>query len=447
MNNIKKIRIGSGAGYAGDRIDPAVELAEKGNLNYLVFECLAERTIALANQMKIKDPNLGYDSLLERRMRAVLPFITDSNGKKRFKIISNMGAANPHAAIKKIREIAQELQIPDLKIAAVTGDDVIQLITKNISSLDNGLTTAQLNDKIVSANAYLGVEGIIKALNKQADIIITGRVADPSLFLAPLIYEFNWQLDDWDKMGKGTVIGHLLECAGQVTGGYFADPGVKDVPDLDKLGFPIAEVDMNGEAIITKVEGSGGLITEATCKEQLLYEIHNPSEYKTPDVVADFSKVSFEKIATNQIKVIGATGKIKPDTLKVTVGFKDGYIGEGQISYGGPNAKQRAILAQDIVLKRLKTSPYQFEELRTDLIGINSLYGNMSEIEPYEVRLRVVGRTENYNAAVEIGNEVEALYTNGPYGGGGATKSTKEVLAVAAMYINKNNLAVNVIME
>ncbi|NUG32764.1 acyclic terpene utilization AtuA family protein, partial [Acinetobacter baumannii] len=308
MNTLNKIRIGSGAGYAGDRVEPAIELAEKGNLDYLVFECLAERTIALANQAKLKNPNDGYDVLLEKRFRSVLPFIQDKNGKTRFKIISNMGAANPVSAIQKIREILTELKIPNIKVAAVVGDDVLTELTDQSLILDNGLSVGQLSSQIVSANAYLGVDGILEALGQDADIIITGRVADPSLFLAPLIHEFHWSNTDWDKLGKGTLIGHLLECAGQVTGGYFADPGVKDVPNLDRLGFPIAEVDSQGQAIITKVEGSGGLLSEATCKEQLLYEIHQPNAYKTPDVTADFSNVYFEEIGPDKVAIYGGTG-------------------------------------------------------------------------------------------------------------------------------------------
>lgn len=447
MTTLKKIRIGSGAGYAGDRIDPAVEIAIKGDVDYLVFECLAERTIALANQAKIKNPELGYDSLLEKRFKAVLPYIQDDNKQKRFKIISNMGAANPHAAIKRIRAIAQDLGIENLKIAAVLGDDILSTVINQEITLDNGINIRDLDKKIVSANAYLGVEGILEALKQQADIIITGRVADPSLFLAPLIYEFDWVLNDWKKLGRGTAIGHLLECAGQVTGGYFADPGIKDVPDLANLGFPIAEIDSDGNAFITKVVGSGGYITEATCKEQILYELHNPSLYKTPDVTADFSNIYFQQLEKDRVSVLGASGSPRPETLKVTVGFLDGYIGEGQISYGGPNATKRANLAKDIILTRLAKSHHQYNEIRADLIGINSLYGDVSNIEPWEVRLRIAARSDSQEAAIDVANEVEALYTNGPYGGGGATKSVKEVLAVAALYVERSSIQTNIVME
>lgn len=450
MNDMKKIRIGSGAGYSGDRIDPAIEIAEKGNVDYLVFECLAERTIALANQEKYNNPNAGYDHLLDKRMYGVLKHLQDAEGNKRFKIISNMGAANPLAAIKRIKEIIQELGLKNLKVAAVLGDDVLDQLKGRNFVLDNGLNIDVLGNQVIAANAYLGIEGIVEALEKDADIIITGRVADPSLFLAPLVYEFGWSQKDWKILGKGTVIGHLLECAGQVTGGYFADPGIKDVPNLEKLGFPIAEVDHLGEAIITKVDGSGGFVTPATCKEQLIYELHNPHEYKTPDVIADFSSVEFRLEAENHVAVLGATGVERPETLKVTVGFLDGYIGEGQISYGGVNALNRAKLAQEIVLARLEKNQSNFLDIRTDLIGVNSLYGNIEseqQVEPWEVRLRVAAHCQNKAQAIEVANEVESLYTNGPYGGGGAVKLVKEVLAVGSLYLPRSEVQTHVVVE
>lgn len=450
MNDIKKIiRIGSGAGYSGDRIDPAVELAEKGNIDYLVFECLAERTIALANQAKRKEPNAGYDQLLDQRMYAVLKHIKDHQGNKKFKIISNMGAANPLAAMKRIKDIIQELGITDLKVAAVLGDDVLDKIVGRDFVLDNGLNVDDLGEHVIAANAYLGIDGIVAALEKDADIIITGRVADPSLFLAPLVYEFNWSRSDWEKLGKGTAIGHLLECAGQITGGYFADPGIKDVPNLEHLGFPIAVVNQDAEAFITKVDGTGGCVTPSTCKEQILYELHDPQAYKTPDVTADFSHIQFDLKAENQVAITGATGGERPEQLKVTVGFLDGYIGEGQISYGGINALSRAKLAQQIVLARLEKNKVDMLDIRADLIGVNSLYGDVAsiQIEPWEVRLRIAAHCQNKTQATDVANEVESLYTNGPYGGGGAVKSVKEVLAVGSLYLPRSDINIQVIVE
>lgn len=435
-----QVRIGAGAGYSGDRIEPAVELAEHGALDYLVFECLAERTIAIAQQARRHDPELGYDPLLEARMRAVLPLAA----KNRVRIVSNMGAANPRAAARKTARIARELGLDGLKIAAVTGDDVLGVVLRsNLRFEETGDDVSAYADRIVAANAYLGAAPIVGALAAGADVTLTGRVADPSLFTAPLIHEFGWRMDDWDTLGQATVVGHLLECAGQVTGGYFADPGRKNVPDLARLGFPIGEVRADGSVVVTKVAHAGGRVTEATCKEQLLYEIHDPARYLQPDVVADFTQVRVEPDASDRIRVTGGRGHARTDTLKVSVAYVDGYIGEGQISYGGPGALARGRLALDIVRERLAMTGVVTSELRFDLIGVNALYGDAlaaNHPDPYEVRVRVSGRTRDAKEAARIGNEVETLYTNGPAGGGGVTKATREVIAVQSVLLAREHV-------
>ncbi|CAL8478655.1 acyclic terpene utilization AtuA family protein [Caballeronia sp. S22] len=434
------IRIGAGAGYSGDRIEPAVELAEHGALDYLVFECLAERTIAIAQQARRNDPELGYDPLLEARMRAVLP-VAVKNGVR---IVSNMGAANPHAAARKTAQIARELGLHGLKIAAVTGDDVLDAVLESrLRFEESGDDVSAYADRIVSANAYLGAAPIVDALAAGADIVLTGRVADPSLFTAPLIHAFGWSMDDWNTLGQATVVGHLLECAGQVTGGYFADPGYKDVGNLARLGFPIGEVSADGAVVVTKVPHAGGCVTDATCKEQLLYEIHDPGRYFQPDVVADFTQVRVMQESHDRVRVTGGCGKPRTDTLKVSVAYADGYIGEGQISYGGPGAVTRARLALDIVRERLAITGVDTSELRFDLIGVNALYGDTlasQHDEPYEVRARVAGRASNAKEAARIGNEVETLYTNGPAGGGGVTKATREVIAVQSVLLAREHV-------
>ncbi|CAM3041988.1 ABC transporter substrate-binding protein [Burkholderia ubonensis] len=431
----KRVRIGAGAGYSGDRIEPAVELAEHGRLDYLVFECLAERTIAIAQQAKRRDPALGYDPLLDARMRAVLPVAV----ARRVRIVSNMGAANPHAAARRTAQIAQSLGFGGLKIAAVGGDDVLDVVLQGRFRFEEtGDDVAAYRDRIVSANAYLGAAPIVDALAAGADIVLTGRVADPSLFAAPLIHEFGWRMDDWRTLGQATVVGHLLECAGQVTGGYFADPGYKDVPNLARLGFPIGEVDADGSVVITKVPHAGGRVSAATCKEQLLYEIHDPARYLQPDVIADFSGVDVTEEAPDRVRVTGGRGVARPDTLKVSVAYADGFIGEGQISYGGPGALARARVALDIVRERLALTGVAASELRFDLIGVDSLYGGTAVAEPgepAEVRVRVAGRAATADEALRIGNEVETLYTNGPAGGGGVVKATREVIAVQSVLL------------
>jgi len=441
------VRIGAGAGYGGDRFEPAVELVEKGNIDYLMYETVAERTVALYQQDKLRNPELGYNPQTERRLRPVLKPCYERG----VKIITNMGAANPEAAMRVVKKLAESLGLKGLKVAAVIGDNVYDRLEDLMDNtiLETGEKVRDYKGRIVSANAYTGVEGILEALRRGADVILTGRVADPSLTLAPLMYEFGWAPDDWDKLGKGTVVGHLLECAGQVTGGYFADPGYKDVPRLWDLGFPIAEVTADGSAVITKVEGSGGMVTTATCKEQMLYEIHDPSAYLTPDVVADFTGVRFEQIGPDRVRVTGATGHPRPETLKVSLGYKDSFIGEGQISYGGPGAVERARLAGEIVVKRLELRGIKPKELKIELIGLNALHGDKiaAGTHPYEVRLRVAGRFDNKDDAVALSEEVETLYTNGPAGGGGAWKSARDVLAVLSTLIPRDAIQHSVIVE
>jgi hypothetical protein len=436
---MRTIRIGAGAGYAGDRIDPAVELAEKGRLDYLVFECLAERTIALAQEQKRKDPSRGYDPLLEERMRAVLRPCR-GNGVR---IVTNSGAANPAAGAAKVGEIARELGLGGLRIAAVTGDDILDSLAPDARVEETGGTLADLGDRVVSANVYIGAQPLAEALAGSADVVVAGRAADTAIFMAPLVHAFGWAMDDWPRLGRGALTGHLLECAGQITGGYFADPGLKDVPGLARLGFPIAEVDEDGSLVITKVAGSGGRVTEATCKEQLLYEIDDPGRYFAPDVIADFSGVTVTEVGPDRVSVRGGTGSGRPETLKVCIGYRDGWIGEGQISYAGPGALARARLALAIVEERLRLTGASCRETRLDLVGLSALHGealSASSPEPYEVRARVVARTGSAQEAARIGNEVEALYTNGPAGGGGATKQVREVIGVASTYVPRDQV-------
>jgi hypothetical protein len=437
---MRTIRIGSGAGYSGDRIEPAIELAESGDIQYLGFECLAERTIALAQGEKLNDPSAGFDPLLGARMEAVLSLCAE----RRIRIITNMGAANPPAAARATAGIARRLGLEGLRIAAVTGDDVLEEVRRGeYPLLERQATVASLGNSIRSANAYLGVGPIVEALRGGADIVITGRVGDPALFLAPLVHEFGWAMDDWHKLGQGTVAGHLLECAGQVTGGYFADPGYKDVPGLARLGFPIAEVSEDGSIILTKVEGSGGRIRVANCKEQLLYEVLDPTAYLQPDVTADFSDVRFTERGRDRVAVSGGSGRRRPDTLKVSVGYLDSYVGEGQISYAGPGATARGRLALDIVAERLKLTGVRTTETRFELIGMNAVRKGGTatpDAEAPEIRLRVVGRTESLEEAIRIGNEVETLYTNGPAGGGGAWKQAKQVVAVVSTLIPQDRV-------
>ena len=431
---MKPFRIGAGAGYSGDRIDPAQDLAERGELHALLFECLAERTIALAQLRRANDPKLGFDPLLRERMRAVLPACV----RQGVTIITNMGAANPLAAGEAILQVGREMKLARLRVAVVTGDDVLPwMLGHDAPLIDSDETVRSLDGRLISANAYLGADALLPALASGADVVVTGRVADPALFLAPLMHHFGWKADDWQRMGQGIVVGHLLECAAQVSGGYIADPGFVDVPRLHDVGFPLAEVQEDGSCVITKLAGTGGRVDRLTCTAQLLYELEDPARYLQPDVVADFSGVRLTETGTDRVAVEGATGRARPTHLKATLGYRDGYIGEGQISYAGPGARARGRLALDILEARLKRLGLDALEHRAELIGVNAMHGPSLGVarEPYEVRVRLALRAPTRAAAELVGQEVEALYLNGPGGGGGVTQSVREVVAAASALI------------
>ncbi len=440
MRQKDKLRIGCGAGFSGDRLEPAVILAEKGALDYLVLECLAERTIALAQKRKATDQAQGYDPLLERRIELLLPLLK----KNKIRLITNMGAANPVAAADKIIEIAKRQDLP-IKVAAVTGDDVLDQISGDEIAMETG-NPISMSGQVVSANVYLGADAILPALETGADIIITGRVADPSLFVAPLIYEFGWSPDDADIIAKGTAIGHLMECAGQITGGYFADPIKKPIENMSTLGHPFVDVCRDGSATISKVDGTGGSITLATAKEQLLYEVTNPHQYLTPDVSADFTTAYLKQDGKDRIKVTGGSGSKRPAALKVSIGYKAGFTGEGEITYAGANALERAQLAGEIIRQRLNS---QFPALRIDYIGHTSVHPSSlaHNYKPYEVRLRITGKAATAGEAAIIGEEVEALYTNGPAGGGGVRKYVNEVIGIVSILMDRNQTKPSVIVK
>lgn len=405
-----RLRLGAGSGWWGDRIEPAVDLVKYGKLDYLCFETMAEATMSTAQVRMRADANYqGYDTYLEDRMNAVLPACVKNNTK----IISNQGWANPKAAKSNILQIARKLGIKKLKVAAVTGivpDDVIKNFDGCI--METGLPFQQLSYPIISIDPYIGAEPIIQALKQGADIVVTSRIADPSLYVAPLAYEFGWSMDDWELLGKATAVGHLMECAAQCTGGYFSDPGYKDVPGLARIGFPIAEVNANGDAIITKLADAGGIVTERTCKEQLLYEIHNPSAYTTPDVVADFSRVRFQQIEPNRVQVTGGGGNPRTGTFKACVGCFEGYVAEDWFFYAGPGALDKAKLVKEVLMERFKIVNLQAEEVRIDFLGVNAVHGEMSPeptIPPYEVGVRVVAKGKSLQEVNKVVREVDGI--------------------------------------
>ena len=429
------LRIGAGSSFADDRIAPAVELAERGELDYLAFECLAERTIARENLTRLKNPDKGYTPRLLDRMGAVLPACL----KNRVRIVSNMGTANPPAAARDVRRHARDAGLGDVRCAVVLGDDVAELLRRQpqLPIMESGAPLESLLPKMVSGNAYLGADVICRALETGAQVVITGRVADPSLFVAPAMHHFGWRYDDWPRMAASTAAGHLLECAAQVSGGCFGDPGKKDVPDLARLGFPFADVAADGRFWISKVEGTGGRVDLATCKEQLLYELHDPAAYITPDCVLDVTDLEMAQDGRDRVRVWGAKAGPRTPTYKVTVGYDDGFIGEGQISYAGIHAVEKAKWAAEVVQQRLADRGLKYSEVRVDLIGMSSLHGKPeARPEPYEVRLRLAMRTTDKKAAEAVGFEVRALHVTGPgSGGGGSDPIVREILAVQSVLL------------
>ncbi len=439
----RSFRLGTGAGFSSDRLDPAVDLAREGELDAIVFECIGERTLAFGHCDRMAKPDAGYNPLLERRLRAVLPLCI-RNGTR---LITNMGVANPNAAATKAVEVARDLGIFGCKIGAVGGDDVTGLIGPDTELDCEGMTVADVGRPMVGANAYLGADAILPALDDDIDVIITGRVADPSLFLAPMRHAFGWQEDDWQRLGAGTLVGHLMECAAQVTGGYFADPGIKDVARLAYVGFPIAEVSEDGSAVITKLGHAGGQVTEQTVKEQMLYEVHDPKAYVTPDVIADFSNVTIDEVATDRVQVENAGGRSRPDKLKVTVAFDGGMLAEAGVSYAGPGASDRARLAKEILEERMTRLHGCNAPLRLDLIGLNSLNGSalpFSGGEAEDVRLRAALRADSREQAELLLWEVEALLCCGPAGGGGYRGQITPSVITHSAFLNREQIEASV---
>jgi hypothetical protein len=410
----KTLRIGSGAAWWGDRVEPAALNAERGELDYLCFETMAEATVSAAQVRARRDPSFpGYDTYLDDRMRAVLPACM-RNGTR---IVSNQGWINPTAAAKRIVELLQEIGVTGVKVAAVGGslitDRVLEL-TDTI--LENGQPTHTLKPTLISAEAYLGAEPIVEALKAGAQIVVTGRVADPSIFMAPMMYEFGWDPLDHARVGAGNGIGHLLECGAQVTGGYFSDPGFKDVPEPWNFAFPIAEVEANGDVVITKVSGSGGAVTLQTVKEQMLYEVHDPANYITPDVVVDFTTAKLEQVGPDRVRVTGLSGKPRTPTLKVSIGCTEGFIGEDMFFYAGPGALRRAQLAKKVLEERFKIVKLDAEDMRVDFLGINAIHGDATPAdapEPYEIAVRVAARTRTREEAAKVGREVDGMAVSG----------------------------------
>ena len=436
---VERMLIGAGAGYSGDRIDAPIavvrDLRASGERAAIIFETLGERTLALAQLRRRENPDLGFEPKLKELLAPVLKDCIDS----KIAIVGNFGAANPSAAGAIVAKLAENLGTT-ARIGIVSGDDMLGPEGLEVlRACCDGLPDPK---SLVSANAYLGAEPIVEALGQGAQVVVTGRVADPSLTLGPLIHAFGWSPSDWERVGRGTMAGHLLECGAQVTGGYFADPGFKDVPMLESIGYPIASIDRDGQFIIGKANG-GGLVDRRTVTEQLLYEVHDPAAYLTPDVTADISQASLVELGHDRVRVDGITGHTRPETLKVTVCFDGGWLGEGEISYYGPNAYARARLAGEVVRRR---SPKNVR-IRCDVIGVLSVLADDSGrawesfdagTPTEDVRLRVAFSAPE-KATVERGlAEVEALYCAGPAGGGGIRLALRPRIAATSCFVPRD---------
>lgn len=430
--------IGCAAGFSGDRIDAAgpvvQELIRQRQPAVLIFETLAERTLALAQLARRSDPEAGFEPLMPEFLSPVLADCLQHG----IRIVSNFGAANPQAAARTIYRLAQALGTRTPRIAVVHGDDLSGPAHRPL--LAEALAERMPAQELVSANAYIGAQPIAAALQAGADIVVCGRVSDPSLVVGPAMAHYGWACDDWDRLGRATMVGHLLECGTQVTGGYFADPGYKDVPGLDQLGYPIAEIDADGHCTLFKPQGTGGCITPATVKEQLLYEIHDPAQYLTPDVVADITQAQVSAVGPDRVRLEGVRGHPRPETLKVNVCYATGWFAEAEISYAGPRAAERARLAGQTIQQRLG----HLAPLRTDLIGVTSVWGNDASSwldgadlrhAPHDVRLRMAWQHADHATAQRLPREVNALYCCGPAGGGGVRTHMRQRLGLTSCLI------------
>ena len=420
---MKTVRLGNGSSYWGDMLDPAVDVAAKGDIDYLGLDHLAELTLAILQRYKNKNPEFGYIPDLIPWTKALLPITVE----KGITMITNAGGANPEEGGRKAIELAREMGFKGLKIATVSGDDVFDKLPEleaqgvpfvNMDTGEEGLD--RIRPDIVAANAYIGSEGILEALQAGAEYIIAGRISDGAPFVAALMHEFGWRFDDadWDKIGAGITIGHLLECACFCTGG--GSNQWREAVDAWKIGFPIAEVNEIPEAIITKAPDTGGIVNQWTVKEQLLYEVLDPHNYYMPDGIADLGDITVKEVGENRVHVKGFRGKPRPDTLKLCIGYQDGWIAEGLLLFSWPDALEKAQRAEEIVRKRLKHRvQVEPEEIRFDYVGVNALHQHTAPVpdcELNEVGLRIAAKLRTREEADLVRREATHLWTLGGIG-------------------------------
>ena len=420
---MKTVRLGSGSAYWGDMLEPAVEIAEKGNVDYLCFDHLAELTLAVLQRQRARDPNEGYIHDIVPWMQAVLPYAR----RRGFKIITNAGGANPQAAAEQVVGIIRRLNLGPMKVAVVTGDDIFPDLGElgqmgvSLANLDTGETGIdRIRSEIVAANAYVGSEGIVDGLARGADVVVAGRVSDTALYVGPMMFEFGWSYAaaDNDLMGAAITIAHVVECAALATGA--ASNLWRQATDPWRIGYPIAEVSEDGTAVITKIPGSGGVLNAWTVKEHLVYEVGDPSRYMMPDGVADFTSVKVEEVGVERVRISNMTGSNRPENLKVCIGYRDGWIGEGTLVFSWPDAYEKAQRGERIVRERLRSLGVEPLEIAFGYIGVNSLHGPAAPAptDLDEVGLRVAARCATREDADAIKREATHLWTLGGIGTG-----------------------------
>jgi acyclic terpene utilization AtuA family protein len=443
------LRIGNGCGFWGDSIDAPVELVRDGKLDVLTLEYLAELTMSILALLRQRDPSTGYASDFLDVLERLVPFL---KSQPHLKIITNAGGMNPAGCASKARAILDRARLMDDKIGVVSGDDLLpdldRLLNNGhpLANMDNGSSLASIRPRVVSANAYLGARPIVEALHQGARIVITGRVADASLTLAPAVHAFGWKWDDWDRLAAGSVAGHLIECGAQATGGLWCN--WQEAPDLAAVGYPIAEFDSSGQFDLTKPADSGGAINVETVSEQLLYEVGDPAAYLTPDVVADFTSVRIAQSKPNVVRVHAGRGKPATDTYKVSIAYRDGFAAAGTLVIAGPNAAEKGRRCGEILLERLNRVGQKPAHSLVECLGAGACVpGVMPAADPPEVVMRVSVRDSDRAKVERFTKEFAPLVTSGPPGVTGYTTgrpSIREVFAYWPALIAKSAVSATV---
>jgi len=428
------VLVANGQGFWGDSILGPVRLLEEGPLDYLTLDYLAEVTLSIMQKLRSRDPSRGYATDFVQLVDRVLPKLLE----KDVKVVANAGGVNPHACKDALLEVVARHGAGGVKIAVVEGDDVLDRLDElveageELRNMDTGEPLASIRDRVTSANVYLGAFPIAEALGQGARIVLTGRGTDPGLVLGPLIHEFGWGPEEWDRLAAGTVAGHILECGAQCTGGNYTD--WRAVPNLAMVGYPIVEAHPDGTFSVTKHAGTGGLVNEDTVRHQLVYEMGDPSRYITPDCLADFTSIRLEDEAADRVRVTGVRGEPATDTYKVSISYRDGWKSTGQLTVSGPDALDKARLCADIVWKRLAHDGYHYapEERLEEFVGANVCHAGIDVPdagEPSEVVLRMGVKGPDRAKVDRFGSELVPLVTSGPPGvtgfAGGRPKATE----------------------